>query len=201
MNTIDVTDLELPIALRPSQRVTDEDLLRFSAENKPFKIERNRQGEITIMTPVGGIGSTHEAYVASSLYQWNEAMQTGIAFISNAGFKLPDHSCLSPDAAWVNLLRWNGLTPEEQEGYPPLCPDFLIEVRSRSDQRRLVEIKMQLWMENGAQLGWLIDPVLATVDIYKESKPVESLQRPEIITAGEPVLGFELRTSRLWSQR
>ncbi len=201
MHTIDVTDLELPIALRPLKRVTDEELLRFSEENKPFKIERNNQGEITIMTPVGGIGSTHEAYVASSLYQWNEAMQTGVAFISNAGFKLPDHSCLSPDAAWIRLARWTELTPEEKEGYPPLCPDFVIEVRSRSDPRPLVERKMQLWMENGAQLGWLIDPILATVDIYKENNGIENLQRPEMVTADEPVSGFELRTSRLWSQR
>ena len=201
MSTLDVTDLELPIALRPLKRVTDEELLRFSVENKPYKIERNSQGEIKIITPVGGIGSTHEAYVASSFYQWNEAMQTGVAFISNAGFKLPDHSCFSPDAAWISLARWNELTPEEQEGYSPLCPDFLIEVCSRSDPRHLVEIKMQLWMEDGAQFAWLIDPIFATVDIYKRNKPLESLQRPEIVTAGEPVLGFELRTSRLWSRK
>ena len=201
MSIIDVTDLELPTALRLFKCVTDEELLRFSVENKPYKIERNSQGEITIRTPVGGIGSTHEAYVASTLYQWNEARQTGVAFILNAGFKLPDHSCLSPDAAWINLARWNELTPEEQEAYPPLCPDFLIEVRSRSDPRRLVETKMQLWMENGAQLAWLIDPILATVDIYKGNKPAESLEKPEIVTAGEPIPGFELRASRLWSQR
>ncbi len=201
MKTIDVTDLELPIDLRPFTRVTDKELLRFAVENKPYRIERNSQGEITTMTPVGGIGSSHEAYVASSLSQWNEVRQAGVAFISNAGVRLPDHSCLSPDAAWIDLARWNKLTPEEQEGYPPLCPDFLIEVRSRSDPRHLVEIKMQLWMENGAQLAWLIEPILATVDIYKGNKPGESLERPEIVTAGEPVLGFELRTSRLWSQK
>ena len=200
MNTLDVTDLELPITLRPFRQMTDDELLRFSVENQPYKIERNRQGEITIITPVGAIGSTHEAYVASSLYQWNEVAQTGMAFISNAGFNLADHSCLSPDAAWIDLARWKALTPEEQEGYPPLCPDFLIEVRSRSDPRRLVETKMQLWMENGARLAWLIDPMLGTVDIYQPDKPVDTLQRPEVVLASFPVLGFHLRTARLWPE-
>ncbi|WP_049789381.1 Uma2 family endonuclease [Granulicella tundricola] len=124
---LNLSGLPHPITLRPAEPLTDEDLMRFSEENRPYKIERNNKGEVTIMTPVGGIGSTHEAWVSSSLVQWNELSGTGVAFVSNAGFNLPDGSCLSPDAAWLSLARWNALLPEQQAGYPPLCPEFIID--------------------------------------------------------------------------
>jgi Uma2 family endonuclease len=190
-----------PIALRPSAALTDEELMRFSEENKSYKIERRRNGDIFIMTPVGGIGSTHEAFVAGSLFQWNEVSQAGIVFLSNAGFNLRDGSCLSPDAAWLALDRWNALTLEEQTGYPPLCPDFVAEVRSQSDSRRVIEEKMQLWIENGAQLAWLVDPITAEVAIYRPQMEVERLIRPESVAGTGPIVGFELRTSRLWPNR
>ena len=152
-----LNDDVLPITFRPLAPFTDEDLMRLSRENKPYKIERTAEGDISVMTPVGGIGGTHEFYVASELYQWIERNPTGIGFGSNTGFNLPDGSCLSPDAAWLALPRWNALTPEQQAGFPPLCPDFIIEIRSRSDPRRLLETKMQLWLANGAHLGWLLD--------------------------------------------
>ena len=147
--SLNLTSLAPPISLRPAVTLTDEELMRFSEENKPYRIERNNRGEIIIMSPVGGTGSIHEADIAYELLDWNKTIQTGRAFISNAGFNLRDGSCLSPDAAWVSLDRWNALSAEEQDGYPPLCPEFIIEVRSKSDSRRLLEEKMQLWMDNG----------------------------------------------------
>jgi Uma2 family endonuclease len=199
--SLNLTSLVPPISLRPAATLTDEELMRFSEENKPYKIERNKYGEIIIMTPVGGIGSTHEAYVANVLYNWNETAGAGIAFISNAGFNLPDGSCLSPDAAWLALDRWNALTHAQQAGYPPLCPDFIIEVRSQSDPRRAVEEKMQLWLENGAKLAWLVDPIDANVTIYRPGQPAELLARPEIVRAAAPIAGFELPCTRLWPSR
>jgi len=196
--SLNLTSLVPPISLRPSATLTDEELMRFSEENKPYRIERNKHGEIIIMTPVGGIGSTHEAYVAYALLHWNETTAAGIAFISNAGFNLPDGSCLSPDAAWLALDRWNALTPVEQAGYPPLCPDFLIEIRSQSDSRSSVEEKMQLWLENGAALAWLVDPIAANVVIYRPGNAPELLERPEVVSGTGPVDGFRLPCTRLW---
>jgi Uma2 family endonuclease len=195
---IDLLGLQFPLVLRPSARVSDEDLIRFSEKNKPYKVERNREGDLILMTPVGGIGGTHEFYVASMLFAWIEQTGAGIGFGPNTGFNLADGSCLSPDTAWLALDRWNALTPQEQAGYPPLCPDFLIEVRPQSDSRRLVEAKMQAWMENGAKLAWLVDPIAGSVTIYRPGADAETLLRPDVVAAEQPVAGFELRCTRLW---
>ncbi|HEV2645402.1 MAG TPA: Uma2 family endonuclease [Acidobacteriaceae bacterium] len=196
--SLNLASLAPPISLRPSVTLTDEELMRLSEDNKPYKIERSRHGEIIVMTPVGGVGSTHEAYVASSLFQWNETVETGIAFGSNAGFNLPDGSCLSPDAAWLARHRWEALTPPQQAGYPPLCPDFIIEIRSQSDVRCSVEDKMQLWLDNGAKLAWLIDPIDGNATVYRPGQPPELLNRPEFVEAEVPVAGFKLLCNRLW---
>jgi Uma2 family endonuclease len=198
---IDLVDLELPIILRPSAPVSDEELMRFSELNRPYKIERNTQGELIVMTPVGFTGGTHEIYVASALLHWAEQDGHGSAVGSNAGFNLPDGSCLAPDAAWVTNAQLDALTDKQKAGYPPLCPDFLIEVRSQSDARRVVEAKMQTWLDNGAQLAWLVDPIDCSVTIYRPGQTAETLLRPEVVIAGEPVAGFELRCGRLWAAR
>jgi Uma2 family endonuclease len=181
---IDLLDLELPIVLRPSAHVSDDDLLRFSEQNRPYRIERNRDGEITIMTPVNYRGGTYEGFMPA-----------------NVGFKLPDGSCLAPDAAWLTKEHEDALTPEEQDSFPPVCPDFLIEVRSKSDSRRIVEAKMQIWIENGAQLAWLVDPIDQNVTIYRPGEGPELLDRPQVVSGTDPVDGFELRCSRLWPPR
>lgn len=195
---LNLLDLSFPLTVRPSAPLCDDDLLRFSERNKPYKIERNKEGDLVIMTPIGGMGGTHEFHVTASFAAWVERDGTGIGFSPNTGFNLPDGSCLAPDAAWLSLPRWNALTPKQQAGYPPLCPEFVIEVRSQSDPRRTVEAKMATWIENGAQLAWLIDPIEATVSIYRPNEPTETLERPDLVAAHAPVAGFELRTTRLW---
>ncbi len=196
--TLNLSGLPLPLSVRPAVALTDEELMRFSAENKPYKIERNKEGEITIMTPVGGIGGTHEYYVNLHFGMWNEQDGAGRGFGPNTGFNLPDGSCLSPDVAWLSLARWNALSPSEQGGYPPVCPEFVIEIRSRTDARRLLEAKMQLWLDDGAQLAWLIDPIDATVSIYRPNEPSETLERPDVVQGHAPVGSFVLRTTPLW---
>lgn len=195
---LNLLDLPFPLVLRPSAPLCDDELIRFSEQNKPYKIERNKEGDLVIMTPVGFIGGTHEIYVAGALLLWAEEDGSGTALGANVGFNLPDGSCLAPDAAWIPLHRWHGLTRRQQEGFLPFCPDFLVEVRSKSDSRKVLEAKMQQWVENGAQLAWLIDPIEATVSIYRPNEPTETLERPDIIAAHAPVTGFELRTTRLW---
>jgi Uma2 family endonuclease len=195
---INLDNISFPIVLRPSAPLTDVELMQFSEQNKPYRIERNTQSEITIMTPVGGIGGNNELLVSFALMQWAQNDGTGIAFSPSVGFNLPDGSCLSPDGAWLPLSRWQALTTEQQAGFPPLCPDFVIEVRSRSDSRRLIETKMQLWLDNGSQLAWLVDPIDASVTIYRPNQAPETLDRPELVTAGAPVAGFRLQCARLW---
>lgn len=198
---IDLLDLPMPIVLRPGKRVSDEELMRFSEQNKPFKIERNKEGDITIITPVNYRGGKQEGYVAAALLLWAEEDGRGSAIPANVGFNLPDGSCLAPDAAWLTKAHEDALTPEQLDSFPPICPDFLIEVRSKSDARRAVEAKMQSWIDNGAQLAWLVDPIDRNVTIYCPGHAPETLNRPEIVVATEPVDGFELRCAPLWVSR
>jgi len=196
--TLDVEELTMPITLRPAMPVSDDALMCFSTRNKPYRIEQNKEGEITIMTPVGGIGSNNEYLIGSAFTRWMDDGADGMVFSPTAGFRLPDGSCLSPDGAWISGSRWNALSAEEQEGYPPLCPDFLIELRSKSDRRRPLEEKMRLWMDNGAKLAWLIDPVEATVTIYRQNAEEQTLYRPDAVSADPPAEGFLLKTSTFW---
>lgn len=197
--TINLDGLAPPIALRPSVSLSDEELMRFSSDNKGCKIERNHRGEITIMSPVGGIGSAHEEYVSGEFYIWTKQNGTGKMFSPSGGFNLPDGSCLSPDVGWMTLDRWNSLTLKQQTGFPPLCPDFVIEVRSATDASTLVEAKMRLWLDNGAQLAWLVDPVDRNVTIYRPGHAPETLARPETVAATAPVAGFVLDCGILWA--
>jgi Uma2 family endonuclease len=198
---IDLLELPMPVTLRPHSPISDEELMRFSARNSSYRVERNKEGELTIMTPVGGIGGTNEQYVAVKLGVWTEQGGTGIDFGPNTGFNLPDGSCLSPDASWIALERWNALTLKQQTGFPPLCPDFLIEVRSQSDSRRVLEAKMQSWLDNGAKLAWLVDPIDENVTIYRPGQTPETLDRPMAMQGEGPVASFELRCDRLWPSR
>jgi Uma2 family endonuclease len=195
---IDLLELPMPVTLRPAVPVSDEELMRLSACYKPYRIERNKEGEITIMSPTGGVGGNHEFLISAAFARWMDAGADGMSFSPSTGFHLPDGSCLSPDGSWISQQRWETLTPEQQKSYPPLCPDFLIEVRSQSDSRRSVEEKMQLWMENGAKLAWLIDPIACSVTIYREGAAEHTLIRPESVQGDPLIEGFLLRTSRLW---
>ncbi len=195
---LNLAGLEPPITLRTATPLSDEELMRFSEESKPYKVERTKDGEITIMTPVGYIGGQHEIYVASELLRWAEIDGRGSAVGPNVGFNLPDGSCFAPDGAWTAHSRLDALTAAQLAGYPPLCPDFVIEVRSRTDPRSLVETKMTLWMANGAHLAWLLDPGSGTATIFRANSEVQVLTRPEFLRGGKPVDGFELPCDRLW---
>ena len=195
---LNLDDLTFPLILRPDAPLTDEQLIRFSERNRLYKIERNKHGDLTIMTPLGGLGGTHEMYVSFKFMDWSEQDGTGMAFSPNTGFKLPDTSTLSPDVAWLPLSKWNSLTLDQQKSFPPFCPEFLIEVRSQSDSRRIVEGKMQQWLDNGALLAWLVDPIDATVTIYRPNLPTQTLEHPDVVHGDPPVAGFQLPCTRLW---
>jgi Uma2 family endonuclease len=190
--------IQLSDLLPPGTRLTDEELIRFSRQNRPHRFERNKDGDITMMSPVGGLGSHHEGIVAGPLIVWAQDTGRGVAFAPNVGFNLPDGSCLAPDAAWLTMPRWKALTFDQQKGIPPLCPEFIVEVRSHSDTRHSVEEKMKLWMDNGAQLAWLIDPIQPRVTILRAGQPEEELVRPEVLQGDGPIEGFVLKAEPLW---
>jgi Uma2 family endonuclease len=196
---IDLLELPMPITLRPAAPVSNEELMRLSQANQAYRLERNKEGEITMMAPLTGNSGSNEILVSAELFVWARSNGRGRTFSPNTGFVLPDGSCLMPDACWVANDRWNRLTPEQRDEYVPLCPDFVIEVRSKTDRRRALEAKMQVWMENGAKLGWLIDPREGSATIYQPGRAERTLQKPDIIEGVDPVAGFGLHASELWS--
>lgn len=194
----ELAGIPLPATLRPPAPLTDNELMAFSRRNRPYRIEMNARGEIEIMTPVGGEGGYLESSVNFEVALWARE-HGGFTFSSSTGFRLPDGSVLSPDAAWVSSESWNNLPREARRSYPPICPGFVIEILSPSDSRAALEAKMQLWLANGAQLAWMIDPYAATVSIYRPGAEVELLHRPDIIEADGPVAGFHLPMLKLWN--
>jgi len=132
------------------------------------------------------------------LAAWAQKDCAGISFDSSAGFTLPNRSMLSPDAAWIKRERWDALSEDEQEGFAPLCPDFVAEIRSRSDNLPPLESKMQEYIANGALLAWLIDPLKRRVYVYAPGCEVVILENPAVVTGGTSLPGFELRMSPLW---
>ena len=193
----DLAGIPLPATLRPPVPLTDDELIAFSRRNRPYRIELNARGEIEIMTPVGAEGGHLEALVTYHLARWAEE-NGGICFGPNTGFRLPDSSVLSPDAAWISETSWRALSKEQRRRYAPLCPEFVIEILSVSDSRATLKTKMATWISNGASLAWMIDPYAAAVRIYRSGEPVETLLRPDFLEAGEPVAGFRLPLEKLW---
>ena len=189
-----------PLVLKftPNTQFTDDELFEFCIVNKELRIERDKNGQIIIMPPTGSLGSLHNLTVASLLWNWNQKSGLGVAFDSSGGFRLPNRAMRAPDAAWVRKERWERLTSEEQEKFPPLTPDFVIEIRSRSDSLEELQNKMQEWIENGCRLAWLIDPLEQKAYVYTPeglTKTIETFD--EKLSGGDVLPGFELDLSLL----
>jgi Uma2 family endonuclease len=193
--------LSSPLVLQipPSMQMTDEQFFEFCQVNHALRIERNKLGEISIMSPTGSETGNREVSILGQLWVWTEQDGTGIAFSSSTGFKLSTGADRSPDASWMKLERWNSLSAEQQEIFAPICPDFVIELRSPSDNLQPLQEKMEEYMrEPGVQLGWLIDRKNRKVYIYRPGLPAECLDNPHTIS-GDPVLpGFVLNMSKVW---
>lgn len=178
--------------------MTDEEFLRFCLENPQLRIERNSNLEIIIMSPVSSKYSHFNNVISAQLYNWSVVSNRGISFDSSAGFTLPDRSVLSPDASWVSKEKWNVLSEEDKEKFAPVCPEFIIEVRSKSDQLPELKKKMTNWIANGVLLGWLIDPVEKVSYIFRANGAEESIHGFDQVLTGEgPMEGFALDLSKL----
>jgi Uma2 family endonuclease len=186
------------VNLTPPFELTDEAFYQLCQNNPDAKFERTAHGELVVMSPVGGEGGKREADLIIDLGIWNRQGNLGVVFSSSAGFRLPNGADRSPDAAWVRQERWDILTLEQRRKFPSIAPDFLIELRSESDDLETLRAKMQEYMENGVLLGWLINPQDRQVEIYRQGQPVEVLDTPNSLS-GEPILpGFVLDLDRIF---
>jgi Uma2 family endonuclease len=178
--------------------LTDNALMLLSQINKNLQLEKNSRGDLVIMAPTGGGTGYRNFSLTGQLFNWIRRTKSGMGFDSSTGFKLPNGAVRSADAAWVSGEQWEQLTSEDQEGFPPLCPDFVVELMSKTDRLSSAQEKMDEWMENGCRLGWLIDRKKEQLHIYRADGSTEIVSSFERIAFGEDVLpGFELDLQEL----
>jgi len=185
--------METVLNLDPIVNLTREKFYQLCLANPDVLMERSPKGELITMSPIGGEGGRQEASLIAKLWIWNEKTQLGFVFSSQTIFSLPSGGDRAPDVAWVERQRWENLTQEAREGFPPLCPDFAIELRSRSDRLQPLREKMQEYLASGLQLGWLINPKDGQVEIYRSRSEQVQVRSIPAIFSGEDILpGFEL---------
>jgi Uma2 family endonuclease len=190
------------VVFRPEPDFTDNDFFDFcqQPQNELFRIERNAEGDIIIMAPIGGEGTYFEYEVGWQLGAWAKNDGRGVVLSANAGLKLPDGSTLSPDACWIPNELWRSMPRKQRKEFIPLVPPFVIEVRSRTDRKKELHEKMLAYLRNGVELGWLIDPLTRTVRIYKQGAEFIELQDPARIEGEGPVAGFVLDLKHIYDQ-
>lgn len=179
-------------------QLNDEQFFQLCQVNRDLRFERTATGELIIMLPTGGGTGRHNSGINAQLWLWNQQAQLGEVFDSSTGFKLPNGADRSPDASWVSTEKWNALTPEQQERFLPLCPDFVIELRSPSDSLQSLQDKMQEYIDNGTRLGWLINRQNRQVEIYRQDREKEVLNNPTTLSGEDVLPGFILNMELVW---
>ena len=199
MSTTSALENGLVVDFTPlATKVSDEEFADLCRLNPELQFERTSEGELVIMSPTGGRTGARNFKLISQFGVWTAKDLSGIAFDSSTVFTLPNTAKRSPDLSWVRNERWNALSLQEQEQFPPLCPDFVVELRSRTDSLRNLKEKMEEYISNGAELGWLIDPLERRIHVYRPQVAADILEdRKEV--SGEPLLkGFVLDVRALW---
>ena len=186
------------IDLSPVTRLSASQFAQLCAANPDLKFESTPHGELVIMAPTGGETGRNNATLISRFVVWNEQVNLGYVFDSSTCFKLPGGGDRSPDVSWVEKSRWEMLSQEEQRQFPPLCPDFVLELLSPSDNPKLLRAKMQEYLDSGARLGWLLNPRDRQAEIYRPDQELEVMTAPDRLS-GDPILpGFSLNLAWLW---
>ena len=188
----------LTVSLKSVIEMTDDQFFQLCQNNRELRFERNANGELIIMSPAGGETGNRNGRVNQQLFNWTDADGTGIAFDSSTGFKLPNGADRSPDASWIKLERWDALTDEEKRKFPPICPDFVIELLSPSDSLKTTQEKMKEYIDNGVRLGLLINRKSRQVEIYRPGKEVEVLDCPATVSGEDVLKGFVLNLGMIW---
>jgi Uma2 family endonuclease len=186
------------IDISPITILTDDQFDRLCAANPEIKFERTAIGELQIMSPTGGETGMNNATLIARFVIWNEKNNLGKVFDSSTCFKLPNGSNRSPDVVWIERSRWDALTPEQQRKFPPICPDFVLELLSPSDDLPIVQQKMQEYLDNGIRLGWLINPEDKQVEIYRPGQAVEAIQAPRTLFGEAVLMDFSINLDWIW---
>jgi Uma2 family endonuclease len=187
----------MAVRLDMLRRVTDEELLRLSERNPGYQIERTAEGRL-VVSPTGGKSGRRSGEIFAQLWYWNRRVGLGVTFDSSTGFNLPDGSCLSPDASWLRRDRWEALSDEAREGFVPLCPDAVFEVRSSSDALAELRAKMGAYLSNGARIGVLVDPESRFVEVYRPGRGVERHEETASVSLDPELPGFTLDLGRVF---
>ena len=194
---MDAATVSLPPTLQLSIDLTDEQFFQLCQNNGDLRFERTASGEIIIMPPTGGETSNRNIELAYQLQAWSRQNNLGKAFDSNGGFTLPNGAVRAPDASWLKLERWEALTPQQRQKFLPLCPDFVVELRSPTDSVKQTQEKMQEYIDNGARLGWFIDAKTRRVEIYRPNQEVELLENPASLSGEDVLPGFVLNMAQI----
>jgi Uma2 family endonuclease len=181
-----------------SFKVSHQQFQEIASVNRDLRLERTATGELIVMPPTGSDTGNYNLDIEGQIWLWNRQTKLGKAFNSSTGFHLPNGADRSPDASWVKLDRWNALTPEEKAGFAPICPDFVVDLRSSSDKIETLRAKMREYRENGAKLGWLIDRKHKRVEIYRQGEDVEVLEHPATLSGEDVLPGFVLDLTEVW---
>jgi Uma2 family endonuclease len=176
----------------------DDQFFDFCQANPELRIERTAEGDILIMCPAGWMSGRRNAIITIRLGNWAEQNRTGVVVDSSTGFRLPNAAMRSPDAAWVLKSRLKRFSIAEQEKFLPLCPDFVIELKSPTERLADLKNKMQEYVENGARLGWLLNPEVPQVLVYRPTRAVEVLDHPETVSGDPELPGFVLNLKGIW---
>lgn len=182
----------ITLNLEPVIHLTDEQFYQLCLSNPDAKLERTAKRELVVMPPTGGSAGNRNIKLSARLELWTETNGMGLAFDSSTMFQFPNGAFRSPDAAWIPLEKWEVLTLEEQDAFSPLCPDFVVELRSPSDSLKSIQNTMQEYIDNGTRLGWLINPKGKQVEIYRPHKDKEVLSNPSQLSGEEVLPGFVL---------
>ena len=192
------TTTTLPPQLTLNINLTDEAFFQLCQNNRDLRFERTAAGELIIMPPTGSDTGNRNFDIAVELGIWNKQTKLGKGFDSSTGFKLPNGKVVSPDVAWIKKEHWDSLTSEQQNKFAPIAPDFVIELRSSSDNLKPLQEKMQEYIDNGVKLAWLIDRKQRKVFIYRPNCVVEELDHPQTLTGEDLLPGFVLDLSQIW---
>jgi Uma2 family endonuclease len=192
----EITPMELKF--HPVISINDDQLFEFCQLNRDCRIERKVTGEIIIMPPTGSETDQHNFDLIVQLGIWTKQDGTGVGFGSSGGFTLPSGAVRSPDAAWIKKTDWEAISLEKRQKFAPICPEFVIELRSASDSLKVLKNKMEEYIENGTLLGWLIDRVQRKVYIYRPNTVVEELENPTTLSGENILPGFMLDLNPIW---
>ncbi|MBD2345888.1 Uma2 family endonuclease [Anabaena subtropica] len=191
----------LAVNIPPTLTLTlsHEQFVELALANRDLQLERTATGELIVMPPTGSDTGYRNLDIAGQLWLWNRQNKLGIVFDSSSGFHLPNGSDRSPDAAWIRQDRWDALSIEQQETFAPICPDFVLELRSKNDSIDKLRAKMREYIDNGASLGWLIDRKNQQVEVYRPGQDVEVLNHPVNLSDENILPGFVLDLTEVWS--